>query len=336
MSTIFKVLKASLLAIIFVLYNINTTNAQELINKKNIFPGFSKPITYPALSPDGKHMVFIADDGLTKVAYESYYKDTSWAEPMAFDFLNSILKVSDKIDIGGFSFNYNGSILYLHSNKDGNYDIFYTQISNGKWSELKNLGSPISTMANEYSPTFSPDGKTLFILRDKSGSDNDSKCKELVLYEKDKSDNWKGPQYLPSVFNSGCQETPFLCADNQTLLFSSMRSDTNKFGKDVGDNNYNIYFTKKLYGNNWYLPKYVDELSTEYNDLSPSMEYTGELFCSNIKAKKLKKQPQKVYTAELPNKVKPGKTFLLTGKITDLNTKEPLDAKIIATNAIHL
>jgi outer membrane protein OmpA-like peptidoglycan-associated protein len=319
---------------LILIIKIGTIQSQHLFNKKDIFPGFAQPITYPACSPDGKHMVFLADDGVSKSAYESFFKDTGWSAPVPFEMVNKILKSSAKNDVGGFSFNYNGSVLYLHCNKGGNYDIYFTEQSNGKWSDLNNFGTPVNTSGNEYSPTISPDGKTLFILRDKPGTDKNDKCKELVLYERDKSGIWKGPQYLPSVFNSGCQETPFLCADNMTLLFSSMRSDTNKLGMAVDDGVYNIYYTKKLYGNNWYLPKYVDDLSTEFNDLSPSMEYSGENFYSNIKAKKIKKQPQKVYGSELPNKVKPGKTLLLTGKITDLNTNQPLDAKIIAYNAL--
>jgi outer membrane protein OmpA-like peptidoglycan-associated protein len=225
-------------------------------------------------------------------------------------------------------------ILYFHSNQKGNYDIYFTRKVNDVWTEPVSFGPPVNTNANEYSPTLSPDGKTLIILRDKVSSDKDKTCKELVLYEKDKSSQWTGPQYLPAIFNSGCQETPFLCADNKTLLFASERPDTNKLGKKVGDDGFNIYYTKRLYGNGWYLPSYVDELCTEFNDLSPSMEYTGKYFCSNIKAQKIKKPPQKIFSMELPEKVRPDKTFLLSGTITDLNTKQPIDAGIIAYNAI--
>jgi outer membrane protein OmpA-like peptidoglycan-associated protein len=334
MSTITKVFNVTRL-IIFILFSIIQSNeAQVLLNKKDLFPGFQKPIIYPAITPDGNYMVFIADDGVTKLAYESVLKDTGWSVPKPLDFLNNLMAEDAKINIGGFSFNYNGSILYFHCNKDGNYNIYYTQKSNGNWSEIASFGAPVNTPGDEYSPTITPDGKTLFILRDKNDKKKDDACKVLVLYEKDKSGAWKGPQYLPTVFNSGCQETPFFCADNTTLLFSSKRADTTRLGQATDEDDYNIYYTKKLYGTNWYLPKYVDDLSTEFNDLSPSMEYTGKLFCSNIKNKKIKKLPQKVYSAQLPEKVKPGKTFRLSGKITDLHSKQPLEAKIIAYNAI--
>jgi outer membrane protein OmpA-like peptidoglycan-associated protein len=329
--------RSSRLSVIFVVFFIpwaGSAFTQQFASKKDLFPNFTVPISYPALSADGKDMVFVSDDELNKSAWESVYSGKQWSDPRPLEFINKLFMESSKTDAGGFSYNYNGSMLYFHSNQSGNYDIYYSTRAEGKWSEPKNMGPPVNSAANEYSPSLSPDGKTIFILRDKAISEKDKICKELVLYEKDKSGQWTGPQYLPAVFNSGCQETPFLCADNKTLLFASERPDTNSLGKKVDDDGYNIYFTKRLYGNAWYIPAYVDELSTEFNDLSPSMEYTGKLFCSNIKAQKAKKPPQKIFSTELPEKVNPGKTFLLKGAISDLNTKQPIDASIIAYNAI--
>jgi outer membrane protein OmpA-like peptidoglycan-associated protein len=308
--------------------------SQIILGKTEIFSGFPLPITGPALSSDGKKMVFLTFDGKVRKAFQSDYDGIKWSEPEPFDMINHILDQHQLSEIGGFSFSYDGTVLYFHSNNTGNFDIYFSKLIQGKWSDPENFGPPVNTGGNEYSPTFSTNQKTVIFLRDKAVKEKEGNCKELVMYEKDKSGKWQGPQYLPSVFNSGCQETPFLCTDNLTLFFASERADTNKLGKKVDDDGYNIYYTKRLYGNGWYVPAYVDELSTEFNDLSPSLNYTGSLVLSNIKAEKTKNQPQNIYSSDLPEKLKPENTVLLYGKIIDLNSGQPLEARIIVYNSI--
>ena len=309
-------------------------NAQ-LVNKTDILPDFPTPISYPAISPDGKHLVFLSDDGINKIVFESFLKNGQWSNPTEITVLNVFKNKNTKPDIGGFSFNHDGSILFFHANINGNSDIFWTRIEKGQYSEPKDFGPPINSSLNEYSPTLSPDEKTFFLLRDKPGHDiKDGLCKDLVLYEKDNSNNWIGPSYLPTIFNSGCQETPYFCSDNSTLLFASQRPDTNKFGKEVKDWGYNLYYTKHLFENLWLTPRFIDDLNTESDDLSPCMNYTGDYFCTNIKAKKLKNKPQGIFNSQMAPGIKPECTLLLKGIITNLNEKQPIDAKIIVSNLI--
>jgi outer membrane protein OmpA-like peptidoglycan-associated protein len=320
-------------AILFFIH-ISTINAQ-IVNKIDILPNFQSPISYPAISPDGKHLVFLSD-GLIKQVYESFLVSGQWSNPTILSVIDGFKNKNPNPDIGGFSFNHDGSILYFHSNANGNDDIFWSRINNGQYTEPISFEAPINTPANEYSPSISADGKEFILLRDKPGNDpKDGLCKVLVLYEKDNVNNtWIGPRYLPTVLNSGCQETPFFCSDNATLLFATQRPDTNKFGKNVEDWGYNIYFTKNLFDNNWLVPSYVEELNTEFNDLSPIMDYAGDNFLTNIKAKKLKNKPQGIFKTPLPSNVKPEFSLLINGTITNLNTGKPIDAKIIVYNLV--
>jgi outer membrane protein OmpA-like peptidoglycan-associated protein len=323
-----------LITALFLLSAFSCLNAQ-FVNKTDILTGFPTPVAYPAISPDGKHLVFLSDDGINKIVFESFLANGQWSNPAEITTLNEFKNRNPKPDIGGFSFNHDGSILFFHANISGNNDIFSTRIEKGKYGEPKNFGPPINSPSNEYSPSLSPDEKSFFLLRDKTGHDTkDGLCKDLVLYEKDNNNTWVGPGYLPAVFNSGCQETPFFCSDNSTLLFASQRPDTNKLGKDVKDWGFNLYYTQHLFENIWLIPQFVDDLNTEFDDLSPSMDYTGDYFCSNIKAKKLKNKPQGIFNTKLPPGVKPGNTLLLKGLITNLNTKQPVDANILVSNII--
>lgn len=308
--------------------------SQTFSVKSELFPGIIPPVTYPAISPDGKKLVFLSDDGESRQAYISEISGTRWSDPRPMERINSILNMPAKPIAGGFSFNYDGTVLYFHSNLNGNYDIGMIQYRNGEWQIPQYLPPPINSALNEYSPAFSTNGNMVILLRDKAAQDKNKSCKELVMYEKDKNGVWTGPQYLPSVFNSGCQETPFLCADNRTLFFASERPDTNNLGKKTEDLGFNLYYTKRLYGNGWYIPAYMDELNTEFHDLSPSLTFTGSGFYMNIKADKLKNEPQGIFAADLPQNYRPDKLLILTGKITDLENKKPLEALITVSDAI--
>jgi outer membrane protein OmpA-like peptidoglycan-associated protein len=60
----------------------------------------------------------------------------------------------------------------------------------------------------------------------------------------------------------------------------------------------------------------------------------GDYFLFATKAKKSKKLPQKIYAASLPAEVQPAKTFALSGVVTDLYSKHPVEAKIVVQDAV--
>jgi outer membrane protein OmpA-like peptidoglycan-associated protein len=53
-----------------------------------------------------------------------------------------------------------------------------------------------------------------------------------------------------------------------------------------------------------------------------------------LTARKAKKQPQKIYENKLPSDQSPAKTFVLTGTITDLYSKQPVEAKVLIQDAV--
>jgi outer membrane protein OmpA-like peptidoglycan-associated protein len=302
--------------------------------ERDIFPEFQKPIKYPALTPDGSYLIFLSDDGGVLTAYESSRTNGKWSAPEPFEYINKLIEQTSA-EAGGFSFNHDGMVLFFHAKIASNYfDIFFSRKTAAGWGAPQRLGKPVSMDANLFSPAISSDNKTLFVLREKPSVNKKEVCKELLLFEKDRNGEWVGPKYLPDEFNIGCQETPFFSADNNKLFFASKRADVNKSGKKVPDDVYNIYFARRIDENNWFYPVYVENLSSEHNDLSPMLNSAGNYFLMSIKAKNIKKQPQKIYTATLPSDVAPDKTFVLSGTITDLYSKKPVEAKIIAQDAI--
>ena len=302
------------------------------INAQNLFPSFQAPVKYPAITPDGNYMVFIADDGTTAAACESFFRDGKWTEPQKFDYINQLIKKTGH-EIGGFNFNHDGSMLLFHANMSGNYDIFYAQKIKGQWSEPINFGAPVNSGDDEFSPTISSNLKTIFVLRNSPTKRNES-CKKMFMFETDKDGKWTGPAYLSAEFNTGCQETPFIAADNVTFYFSSMREDVKQDGKKTDPHIFNIYSAKRLSKDVWMLPAYLEELNTKNNNLSPIMNASGDYFVYNVKAPKIKNQPQNIIKEELPLHKKPNAMHVISGVITDFYTKEPLIADVIVYDAI--
>ncbi|MDR0737710.1 MAG: OmpA family protein [Prevotellaceae bacterium] len=301
---------------------------------QDIFPAFQTPVKYPALTPDGKYMVFLAGDGTTVTAYETHRDNDAWMPPAPFDYINRLITQTGH-EVGGFSFNHDGTTLYFHAKIDSEYfDIFSARKTKQGWSMPQRVGKPVSADADLFSPTISSDNKTLFVLRAKPVNKKEEACKELLLFEKDKEGQWAGPKYLPNEFNTGCQETPFFCADNTMLLFASRRVGVDKEGKKTSGEDYDLYFARRIDENSWFYPVFADGLNTDNDDLSPMLNSAGDYFLFTTKTKKSKKQPQKIYAAPLPSDVKPAKTFALSGVVTDLYTKQPVEAKIVVQDAV--
>ena len=59
-----------------------------------------------------------------------------------------------------------GKLMILSSERPGGLgggDLYFTRrLSNGRWTEPKNLGEATNTVSNEIAPEITPDGKTLF------------------------------------------------------------------------------------------------------------------------------------------------------------------------------
>jgi outer membrane protein OmpA-like peptidoglycan-associated protein len=300
---------------------------------KDLFPEFRKSMKYPALTPDGNYLVFLTDEGEKPEAWESRRENGKWTEPAPFAFINKLIEQTAN-EVGGFSFNHDGMELYFHAKIGSNYfDVFYSRKTKAGWGEPQRIGKPVSTEADLTSPAISSNNKTLFVLQTIPESKKEI-CKKLTLFEKNKAGEWTGPKYLPDEFNVGCQETPFFCADNNILLFASKREGVNKAGKKTSDDDFDIYHARRIDENNWFYPVYVDELSTDHNDLSPMLNSAGDYFVYAVKAKNAKKNPQKIFTAPLPGDKAPAKTFVLSGTVADLYSKQAVETKIVVQDAI--
>ena len=303
----------------------------------DLFPAFDGMVTNAAITHTGDKIVFIGEKGEGKGVFESVKNGDSWSEPKTIPVLTKMLNNQ----IGGFSFNHDGNQLLFHAKIDASFDIMYVTYENGDWGDnIKKFEEPVNSSADEFSPTISVDNKYIFFLRPKASAvKSEEMCKQIVMYSLENDGSWVGPRDLPKVFNTGCQETPFLCADGRTLFFASMRADTTPQGKKLPDDVYNIYHTQLksevIFENGWTLPACITDVSTDYNDLSPQMTTDGSVFIKNTNPKKpSKKNPNKTFQYSIANVVKPNPTMRLNGTIKDRNSNEPLLAQVVVSDLI--
>lgn len=302
----------------------------------DMFPNFTGSVTNVAITHAGDKVVFIGEKGEGRAVFESVKNGAEWSEPKTITDLTVMLSKSNN-QMGGFSFNHDGTKLLFHAKIDTSYDIMIAKFEGGNWGEITKFDKPVNSSEDEFSPSLSVDNNTIFFLRHKQmqNSKNEEECKQILKYTRGNDGKWSGPSYMPRILNDGCQETPFFCSDEKTLFFASKRIDTTPQGKKLPDDIFNIYYTQNIFDEGWTLPKYIPELSTEYNDLSPQTTTDGAVFIKNTSPRKAtKKQPNKTYSYAVPASLKPKPTMQLVGTIKDLDSGEPVKAQIIVSDLI--
>jgi outer membrane protein OmpA-like peptidoglycan-associated protein len=134
----------------------------------------------------------------------------------------------------------------------------------------------INTPAQEFSPTFSADGKTMIF----SSTRGSGKGGFSHLYVSKLVDaKWSAPAPLHAVNSQFNDETPYLSADGKILLFASDRDGSIELPKDAQGRvrvSFDIYLAQ-WDGKTWSNPRPVQEINTPWNEKSPSLSRDGRL-----------------------------------------------------------
>jgi len=122
----------------------------------------------PTLSADGRVLLFISDrpDGIGGLDIYNSMKDNegNWSAPKN---LGAI--VNTAANEGSPFLHANGQTLFFASKGHigfGGYDLYATDIEEGKWQTPRNLGYPINDQLNQLSMCVSPDGKTGYFSKE--------------------------------------------------------------------------------------------------------------------------------------------------------------------------
>lgn len=132
----------------------------------------------------------------------------------------------------------------------------------------------INTPAQEFSPTFTPDGKTMIFSSNRATG----KGGFSHLYVSHLIDGqWSAPEPLQSVNSQYNDETPYLSHDGKILLFASDRDGSVELPRDAHGQirvSFDIYLAE-WNGKTWANPRPVREINTPWNEKSPALSRDG-------------------------------------------------------------
>jgi len=125
-------------------------------------------------------------------------------------------------------------LLYTRRIKDkqnyfGEQEDFYVSFKReGKWSQCKNMGSPINTHYNEGSPSISPDGKIIIFSAcdevDGYGPNRSGYGGCDIFFVKKVGNTWSRPVNMgPPISSKAWDVQPSYASDGKTLYFVSQR-----------------------------------------------------------------------------------------------------------------
>ncbi len=141
-------------------------------------------------------------------------------------------------------------------------------------NKLKNIGKPINTSTNEFSPCLAPDGSYMMFNSKKSSPYQDI----YISYFDFKKNKWGEPipvHILNSPYND---ETPFISFDGKLLVFSSDRDGSFEKRSNITGKirvSYDIYYSYNI-NNRWAVPKKLPgKVNTADHEKAPSLSKDG-------------------------------------------------------------
>lgn len=231
---------------------------------------------------------------------------------------------------GGTTFSLDNKHMYItmcKPDKRGsmNCDIFSSDLVDGKWTELKNLGPNVNTADGwESQPTLSSDGRILYF----SSARADSKGMDIYKTEKNDAGDWLPAKNLGAPVNTdGNEKSPFIHSDSQTLYFSS--------DGQPGLGGFDIFYTKlDMATFNWQQPKNIGyPINTDKDELGFFVSTDGKLgYFSSNQLKGKGAGGYDVFSFELYKEARPEKILFIKGEIKDESSANLAKAKVEIKN----
>jgi len=156
--------------------------------------------------------------------YRSVFEDGKWSEPIACPFN------STKYNVGQPSLSADGNTLFVVSDKPGGYgigDIYYSELKDGVWGDLVNMGKGVNTAANETFP-FIDESNKLYFSSDRAGGAGGFDIYKAI----DLGGYWKESRLRDTVLNSKYNDFSVVwSSDNKEGFFSSNRTGSDDIYK---------------------------------------------------------------------------------------------------------
>ena len=285
----------------------------------------------PIISPDGKTLYFIRSDHPYNNKGSLNSQDV-WVADVTDGIDNAIATRMEKPlntmtynMIAGVSPDGNSMLIKGVFNAKGEYEkrgySFINKTKNG-WSKPKAIELPDydNMVKGPYTGAYwTQDGKHIIMS---FSEDKDVSNQDLYVSHLKDDGTWTRPTKLGSTINTdGDEHSPFLASDGKTLYYS-----TNKDG-GLGSND--IWMSKMQDDSwtNWSEPINLgDEVNTDEWDAYYSIDAQGEY--AYMASAKNSVGNEDIVRIKLKEEVQPDPVVLITGKVFNKKTNEPLGARI--------
>ena len=173
------------------------------------------PEYYPALTIDGKKLIFTRRVKRDEDFYECELKDGSWSKAIPLSG-----KVNTNLNEGAQNISQDGEwIIFTGCNYPegvGSCDLYISYKTKIGWSEAQNLGPLINTDYWESSPSLSPDKRDLYFSSDRPDGYGG---RDIWVSHKNDNGKWGKPINVGPYVNTTADEScAFMYADNQISL----------------------------------------------------------------------------------------------------------------------
>lgn len=219
---------------------------------------------------EGNEFYFAVSENDNAYILGTQYQNGKWSTP-------EVIIQNDKYSFNDPFLSPGDDRLYYISDKPKNhldtlldYDIWYSEKEEGKWSEPINAGPPINTDANEYYISFTKNGTMYF----SSNRDNMPKrSHDFDIYRSDLIDGkFQTPVKLDSNINTNFYEADvFIDPNEEYIIFCSFRRE----GLGEGD----LYISFKDENGHWQKAiNLASPINTKGHELCPYVSSDGDYF----------------------------------------------------------
>lgn len=150
-------------------------------------------------------------------------------------------------------------------------------LASAELGNIENIGPLINTAADEFSPSLTQDGSTLYF---NSKRDSD---RYMSIYRSTKQNNatFSKPQKVTEINSTYNDETPFISNDGKMILFASDRDGSTEMQRDangVTRVSFDIYYAKLEKGKFSKPQRIMGGVNSPHNEKSPYLHSDGTLY----------------------------------------------------------
>ncbi len=284
----------------------------------------------PAMTADGKTMIFTRRVGSYEFLFESTMINGVWSEAVPIEAINQ------HMEAGAHSISADGKLLVFTScgrnDGYGSCDLYYSRRKNGTWTPPRNLGPSVNSAAWDSQPCLADNGRTIYFSSNRKGTLGK---KDLWITRRGPDRRWTKPKNLGTDINTtGDEQSPFIHFDASTLYFTS--------NNHIGLGDYDIYKITRKDDTTWLdLTNLGYPINTKYHDGTLSIDILGQKgfitsdrhHRKDLLKDRLVNAETDIYEFDVPSEIKPNPSTFVSIEVVSKTTQKPIQAIVHVVEA---